>query len=148
MAKTPLEIRLAYAEKMRELKRSLKKKNKFNAKIARVKGIGFHSELEASVDGVLRRRVAAGEIFILQRQDKITFYWNGVKIISYIPDFKCQMVITGEVFWVEAKGFKDALWSVKEACWRASGPGRLEMWEGDAACPIFTGNIFPKTLEK
>lgn len=144
MGKTPLEIRLTYQKKMRELRKGEKKKNKFNAKMARVKGVGFHSELEASVDGILRQRVAAGEIILLQRQDKITFYWNGVKIISYIPDFKCQLVATGEVFWVEAKGFKDALWSVKEACWRAAGPGRLEMWEGDARRPIFTGNIIPK----
>ncbi len=144
MAKTPLAIRLAYQKKMREWRRGEKKKNKFNAKSTRVKGVGFHSELEASVDGLLRQRVAAGEILILQRQDKITFHWNGVKIISYMPDFKCQLLSTGEVFWVEAKGFKDALWSVKEACWRAAGPGRLEMWEGDAARPVFTGNIIPK----
>ncbi len=144
MAKTPLEIRLIYQKKMREWRKGEKRKNKYNARQARVKGISFHSELEASVDGILRMREAAGEIKILQRQDKITFYWNGVKIISYMPDFKCQLLATGEIFHVEAKGYRDALWSVKEACWRAAGPGRLEMWEGDAEKPIFTGNIIPK----
>jgi hypothetical protein len=146
VAKTLLEMRLAYQKKMREKrKESRKKKNKFNAQLVRdSSGRSIHSLLEMSVGKLYELRERAGEIKILGRQDKHTFHWNGVKIISYIPDFKLQDLRTGEIFWGEAKGFKDALWSVKEACWRAAGPGRLEMWEGDAARPVFTGNIIPK----
>lgn len=145
MAKTPLELRLAYQKKMkawRKEKRS--QKNKFNAQLVKDSaGRSVHSLLEMSVGKLYELRERAGEIKILARQDKITFEWNGVKIIAYIPDFKLQDLRTGEIFWGEAKGFKDALWSVKAACWRAAGPGRLEMWEGDAARPVFTGNIIP-----
>lgn len=145
---TRAEMRAKWDE-MREknkVKRKQKKerKNKFNAQLVKdSSGRSIHSLLEMSVDKLYQLRERAGELKILARQDKITFYWNGVKIISYIPDFKLQDLHTGEIFWGEAKGMKDALWAVKEACWRASGPGRLEMWEGSAQRPIPTGNILP-----
>ncbi len=140
-------MRLEYQARMRAERKAnrKKKKNKFNAQLVRdSKGRSIHSLLEMSVAAILELRERAGEIKILARQDKITFTWNGVKIIAYIPDFKLQDLRSGEIYWAEAKGFKDALWSVKEACWRAAGPGRLEMWEGDAARPFCAGNILPK----
>lgn len=121
------------------------KRNKFNAQLVKdSKGRTVHSLLEASVAKLYEWRERAGELKILSRQDRQEFHWNGEKIIAYIVDFKLQDLRTGEVFWGEAKGFKDALWAVKVACWRAAGPGRLEMWEGTAERPKRMPDILAK----
>lgn len=143
--KSHLQMRLDYQAKMRALRKGARKKNKFNAKRAiGGDGRGRHSELETSVAGLYRQRAAAGELIVLKEQDKLEFYMLGVRVIAYIVDFKLQDCRTGEVFYGEAKGFRDAIWSVKEALWRACGPGRLEMWEGHASAPKLTEIIKPK----
>lgn len=104
-------------------------------------GHWFHSQLEASVYGLLKLRQAAGEIEILKCQDVV--YLTLAKI-RYEPDFKCRFVKNGEIFHAEAKGFANDRWPMKKKLWRFYGPNALEIWMGTAAKPFLAETIIPK----
>lgn len=114
--------------------------NKFGAK----KTNGFASKLEHAVYLILKLRERAGEIELLMTQSRVQL--SDAKIV-YIPDFKCKLIETGEVFWVEAKGHETPEWKLKKRLWQVYGPGRLEIWKGTHVRPRFSENIVPKTKE-
>lgn len=116
-------------------------KNKFNAEKVTYDNFTFHSKLEASVYTMLKSRVNSGEIEIIQNQDHI--YLTKARIL-YIPDFKCQFVKTGEIFWVEAKGYEDPKWPMKKKLWKFYGPGILEIWRGTYQRPFLDEVITPQ----
>jgi hypothetical protein len=64
-----------------------------------------------------------GEIRSIELQDSV--YLTDARI-RYVADFKC-LAYTGEIFWVEAKGYPTASWALKKRLWRYYGPGRLEI---------------------
>jgi hypothetical protein len=139
------QMRLDYQRRMREERKKLRKTNKYNARRSKGgDGRGRASELEHSVAGIIRQRVAAGELLALKEQDKLEFFLFGVRILAYIPDFKVQDARSGEIFWIEGKGFEGEKWSVIKGLWRAAGPGRLEIWQGHYSAPKLTETIRPK----
>lgn len=105
------------------------------------RGHTHRSGLEISVCELLYKREIDGELKLLQCEDHI---YLTLARIGYVPDFKCQDQRTGEIFWVEAKGFANDRWPMKKKLWKFYGPGRLEIWMGTASKPILTETIIPK----
>ena len=70
------------------------------------------------------------EVLQCQAQVKLT-----LAEIIYKPDFKCCDKRTGEVFYVEAKGFETPEWRIKRRLWMYYGPGRLEIYKGSHTRP-------------
>lgn len=105
------------------------------------RGHSHRSALEISVCELLLLRERAGELKLLQCEDHV---YLTLARIGYVPDFKVQDCKTGEVFWVEAKGFANDRWPMKKKLWRYYGPGRLEIWMGTASRPVLTETIVPK----
>lgn len=98
------------------------------------------SKLESSVCQILHLRQAAGEIKVLQAEDHV--FLTEARI-GCVPDFKCQFVLTGETFWVEAKGFANDRWPIIKKLWKYYGPGLLEIWGGSHLNPKLMETIDP-----
>jgi hypothetical protein len=81
----------------------------------------------------------------LQLQDHI--YLTRARIL-YIPDFKCRDKNTGEIFWVEAKGYENDRWPTKKKLYKFYGPGKLEIWKGSHARPYLDEVIIPTNETK
>jgi len=99
------------------------------------------SKLESSVCRILQFRESAGDIKILQVEDHI--YLTRARI-GYVADFKCQFIATGELFWVEAKGYANERWPMKKKLYKFYGPGPLEIWVGDYKKPVLSETIYPQ----
>lgn len=112
---------------------------KYGAKKTEIDGRSFASMLEASVYSILKSRERAGELKILQCQDHV--YLTRARI-GYVPDFKCETP-SGEVFWVEAKGFEASRWPTIKKLWKHYGPGALEIWKGSHQRPSQVAVIAP-----
>jgi hypothetical protein len=102
-------------------------------------GYSFSSKLEASVYSLL---LLQPFVKVLQVQDHV--YLTDARIL-YIPDFKCLKTDTGEIYWVEAKGYSTDVWAIKRRLWKHYGPGRLEVYKGSAARPCLSETIIPKS---
>lgn len=106
-----------------------------------VLGHSHRSKLESAVCQIIQLREKAGELKLLQVEDHI---YLTLARIGYIPDFKCQYVATGEIFWVEAKGFPNDRWPMKKKLWKFYGPGILEIWMGSHTKPYLAETVIPK----
>jgi hypothetical protein len=104
-------------------------------------GHSHRSKLESAVCQMLQLREKAGELKLLQAEDHV--YLTEARI-GYIPDFKCQDTKTGEIFWVEAKGFANDRWPILKKLWAHYGMGRLEIWQGSHVNPRLVETIVPK----
>jgi hypothetical protein len=124
----------------RFFRRSSSKSKLRNVRI-KIDGYSFASKLEASVYGLLKLQAMAREIDIIQHQCKI--YLSEAEI-GYIPDFKCRDMRTGEVFFVEAKGFETADWKIKKKLWSKYGPAPLHVWSGTCYHPTLREIITPR----
>lgn len=107
------------------------KRHKYGAQKTEYAGQSFASKLEAAVFQILKLFEKAGALTLLQCQDHV--YLTEARIL-YIPDFKCQ-ASDGEVFYVEAKGFKTPEWMIKKRLWSKYGPGDLWIYEGSHLNP-------------
>lgn len=107
-------------------------KNKYRNEKITHDSFSFASKLEASVYTIIKSRENAGEIEFIQHQDHV--YLTRARI-HYIPDFKCRDKKTGEIFWIEAKGYANDRWPMKKKLWKFYGPGRLEIWMGSHLRP-------------
>ena len=114
-----------------------KLKGRSNAIRSESDGYSFQSGLERAVYEVLKLRVLANEIEIVQVQAQVDFApeGSGVKIV-YKPDFKLKDLKSGEIFYAEAKGHVTDAWSLKKRLWKIAGPGRLEIWMGTKHRPF------------
>lgn len=117
------------------------RKHKFGAKRTEHAGISFASKFEAHIYSILKLREKAGEIRILKIQDHVKL--TEAEIL-YIPDFKCEYVSSGEIFWSEAKGFETPEWKIKKKLWLYYGPGKLEIYTGSVKY-FKREEIIPKT---
>ena len=66
--------------------------HKFNAVRTEVDGITFASKAEAQYYAQLRMLEKAGEIEALELQPKFPLIVNGVKVATYIADFRYRVV--------------------------------------------------------
>lgn len=114
---------------------------KYNNKKVECDGYSFASKLEASVYSILKNRENLGEIKIVQVQDHI--YLSDARI-TYVPDFKCLDVKSGDNFWVEAKGFQGPRWPTIKKMWKVFGPGKLEIYRGNYKRPFLDKIIVPE----
>jgi hypothetical protein len=104
------------------------------------KGHSHRSKLESAVCAIIQLREKAGELELLQVEDHIQLSgWY-----TYVVDFRCRDLKTGEEFWIEAKGSGDKRWPSTRKGWKHSGPGKLEVWKGDHWRPILVETIYPK----
>ena len=85
-----------------------------------VDGITFDSRLEASYYSFLKMC----KIEILDMQPKI--YLSRAKIL-YKPDFEIVDKTTGEVVWVDTKGFSTPISNIKMRLWKRYGNGTLRI---------------------
>ena len=78
-----------------------------------VAGIRFDSKKEANRDAELRLLVRAGEINNLERQPRFDLVVNGVKICTYVGDWRYHK--KGPWVWTveDAKGFKTKEFIIK-----------------------------------
>lgn len=109
---------------------------------------GSHrSKLEFGVCWLLQRRADIGEIELLQAEDHLIICGPPghpcKKKITYVADFKCRDLKTGEIFWVEAKGFPNERWPMKKALFQHYGQGRLEIYMGNWQRPTLAEIIIP-----
>lgn len=102
---------------------------KYNSGRSKLDGYSFASQMEAAGYLMLKAREQAGEIVVEKVQDRV-FLTDAD--IEYRPDFKCRVVATDEIFWVEIKGFETTDWRIKLRLWRHYGPGRLDVYKGSA----------------
>lgn len=71
--------------------------NKFNARRTELDGIAFASKAEAKRYAHLKLLARVGEIADLELQPKYDFVVNGLKVCSYLADFRYRVPATGEV---------------------------------------------------
>jgi hypothetical protein len=116
-------------------------KNKFRAKRIEHVGRSFASKLEAAVFDILRLREMAGEIEILQCQAQVLLTDAEIRCI---PDFKCKHRASGEIFYVEAKGFESERWPIIKKLWKVYGPAPLTVYKGTYKNPQINETILPK----
>jgi len=118
-----------------------KKQDRYGVQKFEAYGESFRSKLEFAVRNLLKMREAAGEIEMLNREDHVRL---GPARFLYIPDFKCRDIKTNEIFWVEAKGKETETWRRNYRLWKIHGPGRLEIWKGNAAAPKLVEILIPR----
>lgn len=78
--------------------------NKYHAKSSIYGGSYYHSRLEAAYAAELDLRLKAKDISKWEKQIRIEFVENGIKICTYIVDFRVTHN-DGSIEWVETKGF-------------------------------------------
>lgn len=119
-----------------------KSKNKYGNDRSTCKlGHSHRSKLEGSVCQILQLREKAGEIEIIQAEEHV--YLSDARI-CYIADFKCKDLKTGEMLYVEAKGFANDRWPIIKKLWAAYGPANLEIWMGSHLRPTLKEIIIPR----
>jgi len=69
------------------------KRNKYNARSVVIDGIRFASQAEADRDAELQILAKRGVIFDLKRQPKFPLIVNGVKVGTYIADWRYREAI-------------------------------------------------------
>lgn len=97
-------------------------RHKFNAKRTVVDGITFDSKAEANRYGQLRMLQKAGEIEALELQPKFPLIVNGVKVGTYIADFRYRRVkgVSHSLTVIEdTKGVRTPVYNLKKKIVRA-----------------------------
>lgn len=116
-------------------------KLKYGNKKTEHAGYSFGSKLEAAGFDLLKLKELAGEIKILNVQDRVSL--TNANII-YIADFKCLDIATNKEYWVEIKGFETDVWRIKRRLWMHYGPGRLIVYKGNKHGLFIDEEILPK----
>jgi len=128
------------AAQYREMVRK-KKAAKYKQTRTTIRNESFPSKLEGAVFELLRLRVAAGELDMLTRYEKVSFL-DG--FVSWSIDFWAIETKTNTPVWIEAKGMKCQKWKLFEKVWKDRGPGKLVLYMGDYRNPTEMPPIIPK----
>lgn len=116
------------------------KAHKFKADRVKVSGVSFASKLEASVYSILLEKESKGELRIIRLQPKI--YLTRANI-GLIPDFLIE-TSSGELRFVEAKGFETPEWNLKKKLFKFYGPAPMDIYKGSHLKPKLFETITPK----
>lgn len=93
--------------------------NKYHSKSSIYNGYYYQSQLEAAYAQELDLRVKAKDIKSWDRQIRVPLEVNGMKICTYIVDFKiCHL--DGSIEWVETKGFWTDVAKIKTRLFEAA----------------------------
>ncbi len=110
-------------------------------KSVRPGGLSFASKLEASVYDMLYMQERTGQIKIEKIQAHV--YLTDARILC-IPDFLTTNLETGELEWVEAKGFSTDRFLIIKRLWEFYGPGKLKIYKGSYKKIFLAETIIPK----
>ena len=91
-----------------------KKANKYRNKPVVIDGITFHSTAEGNRYVELKRLQDAGEIRLLTLQPRAVLEVNGVKVGTYVGDFKYLDPATGQFVIEDVKGVKTPVYRLKK----------------------------------
>lgn len=83
-------------------------------------------KFDSLFEGQIYRHLLTLKCQILEFQPKIHMTEAA---ILYKPDFKCKDTVTGEIYYVEAKGFETAMWKLKKRLWKSYGPTVLWIYK-------------------
>lgn len=114
-------------------------------------GYTFSSKGEARCYQLLKLMVKAGEIKILRCQDHVRLVLNPDDSRldwKCIPDFKIQNLKSGEIEWVEFKGFETNRWKRTKSLWKIIGPGKLHIYKENKWGVLLVETIDPKKESK
>lgn len=106
------------------------------------KGHSHRSKLESSICQMIHLREKAGELEFLGAEVHVVICGpeghecNHRMKIEYIPDFKCRDLRTGNIIFIEAKGFEAPTWPSKKRLWMHYRTERLEIWKGTYLRPL------------
>ncbi len=87
-------------------------RSKFRNIWTEYRGIKYASKREARYAAELDLRVKTGDIASWRRQVRIPLVVNGRRIATYIVDFEIKH-LSGQLEYVEVKGFQTAEWRLK-----------------------------------
>jgi len=90
----------------------IRRQSKYRSKSTEYNGVVYHSKKEAAYARDLDLRMKAGEIKKWERQVRVPLKVYGVHICNYYIDFVVYYP-SGEVEYVEVKGFETPLWRLK-----------------------------------
>jgi hypothetical protein len=108
-----------------------KRKHKFGAERTEFSGYSFASKGEARLYAQLKLEERAGEIEIVQTQQKVELIEDPPQArIDYYADFVIFDKALGETVWIEYKGFETPEWRLKRRLWFKFGPGLLRIYKG------------------
>ena len=108
-------------------------------------GHSHRSKLEASVCQIIQLFQKSGETELLQIEDHV--YLSKARI-GYVVDFKCKQISTGDIYWIEAKGYPNDTWPIKKRLWKHYGPGPLHIYTGHHSNPKLDQIIIPEREEE
>lgn len=116
------------------------KKNKYNARKVALAGYSFDSMAEADTFLMLKEKEKLGQLKVTGVQ--VSIYLTEA-MVHYKADFQCESP-TGELFYVEHKGFKTPSWRIKLRLYRVYGPAPLEIYEKMGRRLILVETVVPK----
>lgn len=95
------------------------KGSKFRNQFVEEDGITFRSKAEHRRYQVLKLRIAAGEIADLEIQPRYPLIVNGLKITTYVADYRYRDLRTGELVVEDVKGAVTLLYTMKRKLMKA-----------------------------
>lgn len=87
---------------------------KFRNKKVEVDGVTFASKAEATRYTHLKLLLRIGEIADLELQPRYPLVVNGVRVATYVADFRYRNVATGEVVIEDVKGVRTPVYRMKK----------------------------------
>lgn len=123
---------------------SFSHRSKFNAVKSFRYGKTWPSKLELSVYEILLMMERGGKLKDIKCQVTVNFRTFDHGKIRMIPDFSAIDLATGELIYIEAKGFVTRDWMRKKKAWAVGGPGTLHIYKGSWQYPKCTETIVPK----
>lgn len=92
---------------------------KYKNKKVDIDGVVFASKAEARRYGELLLRVRIGEISDLELQPRYPLTVEGVKVATYVADFRYRETASGAVVVEDVKGVRTAVYRIKNKLMRA-----------------------------
>lgn len=111
---------------------------KYNAKPAD----GFGSKFEAAVYHALLLREKLGEIKEIKKQQTVVLQSGPRETrITWRVDFSAVEVPSGEIVYIEAKGFETNDYKLKLKLWKFKPPAKLIIYKGDFRRPFIAETV-------
>lgn len=92
---------------------------KYGAIRTTVDGHTFASKAEAKRYGQLKNMERAGEIADLELQPRYPLLIGGVKVATYVGDFRYTVPLTGEIVTEDVKGVRTSVYRLKAKLMKA-----------------------------
>jgi hypothetical protein len=94
-------------------------RSKYGNKKTVVDGVTFASQKEAQRYGVLKLLERAKDIIELELQPRYPLVVNGVKVCTYVADFRYRYKTSGQLVVEDVKGMKTPAYKIKKKLLKA-----------------------------